>query len=551
MIAATQVALINEEITLYQKELISLQQGIEAQKRKINATAASLKTLNLKYDHAKRLHEAHRRDLSAHERDLADLEELKRRLDEDASTEEEEAVDFLPAIPNQTAQRKAEISFISKNLKEMQEDAQAKYCVQRLSEQHLAAMEHYHNGILNTLSGLKGAFSPIRKVPAECWATIFRYRVEEDFEEYVKKPGNMSIQSTTIVLSHVCYFWRRVVHAERDLWKYFICGPDHAKMAPQIERWKHYTSFEPRSFVFVTNLYARSRSPVSNDGIEMARVAMSSTTHSLHVISGISQVASISTNSLPFNGQLSVTVQVDEPVTPDFIDSLSTCFPAVTNMTFRFKSRLLELNPSIHSKRPFLERLVMDLKDFEPFWVDCYFHERNLRELHVIHNGESALPERARRFLLLEVLGITPPDTEWLRIDRFPVLKHLVLHGPKNRAIISPSLVRLSQHASFHRIKNLEMQNWPLYKPTGTPPWSIMPLVLAIAEKLRHVEIIRCVNSFIEGECLVSLVKLLKDTNASQSPSRLNKVILDHCSGITRRDCEAIASSVEKLVVYV
>jgi hypothetical protein len=78
-----------------------------------------------------------------------------------------------------------------------------------------------------------------------------------------------------------------------------------------------------------------------------------------------------------------------------------------------------------------------------------------------------------------------------------------------------------------------------------------MPLILAIADQLRLLETIRCADSFIEGECLVTLVKRLTDTTTNQSPSKLKKVIVDCCSGITRRDCELIAASVEKRIVYV
>jgi hypothetical protein len=151
----------------------------------------------------------------------------------------------------------------------------------------------------------------------------------------------------------------------------------------------------------------------------------------------------------------------------------------------------------------------------------------------------------------LNVLGITPPDNVWIEALRFPLLRQFVLYGPKTRTLVSPQLTELSKHLDFTLITELGLLNWPMYTPPKEPSWSIMPLILTIVDKLRLVETIRCADSFIEGECLVTLVKLLTDTMTNQSPSKLKMVIVDCCSGITRHDCELVVASVEKLVVYV
>ncbi|KIM21898.1 hypothetical protein M408DRAFT_333207 [Serendipita vermifera MAFF 305830] len=78
-----------------------------------------------------------------------------------------------------------------------------------------------------------------------------------------------------------------------------------------------------------------------------------------------------------------------------------------------------------------------------------------------------------------------------------------------------------------------------------------MPLILAISDKLRSVKVIRCVDSHIDGESLISLVSQLQKTGNNQINSKLSTVVIDCCTGITRVQCEQLAGLVEKLVIHV
>jgi hypothetical protein len=213
-------------------------------------------------------------------------------------------------------------------------------------------------------------------------------------------------------------------------------------------------------------------------------------------------------------------------------------------------AHLPQLNAAVYQRH--IPSLKMDLTIFDPFWIHHYGQLNATEELHILHNGINHLrPLPGYQYTKLCVLGITPPDTVWMETVGFPLLRQLVLYGPKTRTLVSPQLIRLSQHSAFPQIRELGLLNWPRYTPPDAPSWSIMPLILAIADQLRLVETIRCADSFIEGECLVALVGRLMDTTTNQSPSKLKVVIVDCCSGITRRDCELIVASVEKLIVLV
>jgi len=78
-----------------------------------------------------------------------------------------------------------------------------------------------------------------------------------------------------------------------------------------------------------------------------------------------------------------------------------------------------------------------------------------------------------------------------------------------------------------------------------------MPLVLNVADQLRGIETVRCVNSFIEGDRLVTLIKELKGNIEGQEPPRIRGVVINSCSGITQNDCDAMATCLEKLVIYI
>ncbi|KIM22056.1 hypothetical protein M408DRAFT_333106, partial [Serendipita vermifera MAFF 305830] len=78
-----------------------------------------------------------------------------------------------------------------------------------------------------------------------------------------------------------------------------------------------------------------------------------------------------------------------------------------------------------------------------------------------------------------------------------------------------------------------------------------IPLILAISDKLRSVKVIRCVDSHVDGESLISLVSQLKKTGGNQISSQLKTIVLDCCTGITLVQCEQLAGLVEKLVIHV
>ncbi|CAG7849680.1 SubName: Full=Uncharacterized protein {ECO:0000313/EMBL:CCA73678.1} [Serendipita indica DSM 11827] len=76
-----------------------------------------------------------------------------------------------------------------------------------------------HRGELQALvDNIQSCFHPIKKVPSEVWAEIFRLRVEEDDQLFLAS-GSEDRRSTTFTLSHVCQPWIKVVHETPELWR--------------------------------------------------------------------------------------------------------------------------------------------------------------------------------------------------------------------------------------------------------------------------------------------------------------------------------------------
>jgi hypothetical protein len=526
-----ELALVQEEISRREEELSALEARLRAEGEQLRSYETTAKTLIVKIDYAKRR-------LASQERYLADLLDLKKQLDQAGGT-----LDETEPASDEIVRHQDEIATLAPKIKQMIEELHTKKLVHNAFRTYLEVLESHKKPLLDLLNGLKVAFRPIHTVPVKVWASIFRFRLEDDFRCYLKTSGGSNARHNPLTLAQVCSLWRAVVHTEKDLWRYFIFGLRRIADPVQLDIWKHFGSFNSGSSILLTSLDKATLFVANNNP---AVLILSPT--SAHVFSrGYNQSIP---STLPFNQANSLTIEMDFSPTLQFMEGATSAFPKATSITIICSAHLPQLNTNLYMRQ--VTSLKMDLTTFSSFGINYYGHICFVEELHILHNGVNhLLRHHGFEYYKLRVLGITPPDTVWVETVRFPLLRQLVLYGPKTQTLASPRLTKLSQHPCFHRISELSLLNWPMYTPPNAPSWSIMPLILAIADKLRLVETIRCADSFIEGECLVTLVKLLTDTTVNQTPSKLKMVIVDRCSGITQRDCELIAASVEKLVVYV
>jgi len=523
-----EVAFVQEEISRREEELSALEARFLAERKRLNSYEMTAKALSGKINYAMR-------QLAAQEGYIADLLDLKKHLDQAGET-----LDETETVSDEIVHHQEEIITLAPKIKQMIQELHAKKLIHNASKIYLEALESHRKPLVDLLGRLKLAFSPIHTVPAEIWANIFRLRLEDDVRCYLKAPSVANIRQTPLRLAQVCSFWREVVHTEKALWRYLMYSLRRISDPAQVEIWKHFVSFNSGSPTLLASLdeVAPSANPL----------VLTPSPTSVRVVSRDSNRPIPGT--LPFNQANSLTVEMDLSPTLEFMNGVSSAFPKVTSLTIICSAHLRLLFANLYTVP--VASLKMDLTTFNSFGINQFAHVDFVEELHILHNGVNRLaPHAPDSYKKLNVLGITPPEDVWMGSLRFPLLRQLVLYGPKTQTLTSPQLINLSQHPDFHRIRELGLLNWPMYTPRNGLSWSIIPLILAVADHLHLVETIRCVDSFIKGECLVTLVKRLTDTTANQSPSNLKTVIIDCCTGITRRDCELIAASVEKFIVYV
>lgn len=417
-----------------------------------------------------------------------------------------------------------------------------------IAKDRLVNLKGYKEGASLIIQKLKSVFSAFYVIPEEVWVEIFLLCVHYDAAHFFASSGATRARNTALILSQVYSPWRRIVRAESGIWCNFMSTSSQLTSTSQMECWKQFLSVNPGSIDLTINCASSSLvTPPSSLGPHPAVYAQ---LNSLHLLICDNNLPNI--DALPREVRAPLILHLKQVPTTEFFDKINHHFSLITNLTIISSENLPCLSPAFNHRSSPISTLKLDLTTFDDIGIGYYSNLLGVRELHIRHKGICTLQKYpAFESENLTVLGITPPDVVWIELVKLPVLHRLILYGPRSQTLEALSLASLVQHPDFHRVHELELQDWSRYTPANGASWTIIPLVLEIRDSLRMVEIIRCVDSFIEGECLVALVRLLKDTNANSIPSRLTTVVIDSCTGITRRDCEQIATLVEKLVVRV
>jgi hypothetical protein len=195
--------------------------------------------------------------------------------------------------------------------------------------------------------------------------------------------------------------------------------------------------------------------------------------------------------------------------------------------------------------------LKLDLNTAISFDMGAYLIQ-SLQELHIKHRGSTTLlsPATPIRLPNLKVLGLTPTDTGFAQLIELPTLQTVILYGLKHVGDSFPSLAQFADIPSVQTIIKLELRDWVPPEDPPMPMWSIVTSLGEIIQKIRSVESLKCIDSFIQGARLVELITTLKRPPNMVS-SKLEHIVIDCCTGITRDQCDAIGQMVEKLEVCV
>jgi hypothetical protein len=225
-------------------------------------------------------------------------------------------------------------------------------------------------------------------------------------------------------------------------------------------------------------------------------------------------------------------------------------FSEISSLEIIIKGHCIPVDSAPSAIGQELVYLKLNMTTFEPFDLTTYLGP-NLEELHIRHDGMDSASRSTTTLQLpqLKVLGVTPLDTDFANSLDLPALKKIILYGPRASEIPTLSLAQFADNPNFKSVRDIEVREWPLFKPKQEEEWCIMKLMGDIVEKMRSVESLRCVGSVIKGSELVKLVSALKDTTETTG-SKLEYVVLDCCTGITRDQSDEVSTLVGKLEIY-
>ncbi|CCA75552.1 hypothetical protein PIIN_09542 [Serendipita indica DSM 11827] len=423
----------------------------------------------------------------------------------------------------------------------------------------IAARKNHRGEIQALVENIQSCFRPIKKIPSEVWAEVFRLRVEDDDQLFLAS-GSEDRRSTAFTLSHVCQPWRKVVHDTPELWRvaHWRAGKDGNVKADMITYMREKAQDQPFTVVAdQCQLYPTSL-PSTQDVLMMSHALQEYTLH-LFANDKDEKLAPPSYQPIFFSPfALVVQVPGQEPLRSTFVyRNLVNSYANVKKLT------LINIFPALAFSEPFRQLTYLKVEtatDARPYNLSQLMVE-SLEELHLSHVRPLNLPFIGHAITLpnLRKLGITPHDHELLKQLRLPALTHLCITYPHHGDGVetSPWLETLIS-ANFTTGLTHLVLDWSYAPLTITPstepntPSSITAATTDMLTVLReiqphamHLEQILFVNGVVSG---AELSRFL-DQVLEESAIIYKKVTLDGCIGFTRAGCERLSQQVEKLRV--
>lgn len=294
----------------------------------------------------------------------------------------------------------------------------------------IAARKNHRGEIQALVENIQSCFRPIKKIPSEVWAEVFRLRVEDDDQLFLAS-GSEDRRSTAFTLSHVCQPWRKVVHDTPELWRvaHWRAGKDGNVKADMITYMREKAQDQPFTVVAdQCQLYPTSL-PSTQDVLMMSHALQEYTLH-LFANDKDEKLAPPSYQPIFFSPfALVVQVPGQEPLRSTFVyRNLVNSYANVKKLT------LINIFPALAFSEPFRQLTYLKVEtatDARPYNLSQLMVE-SLEELHLSHVRPLNLPFIGHAITLpnLRKLGITPHDHELLKQLRLPALTHLCITYP-------------------------------------------------------------------------------------------------------------------------
>ncbi|CAG7850993.1 SubName: Full=Uncharacterized protein {ECO:0000313/EMBL:CCA76139.1} [Serendipita indica DSM 11827] len=520
-------------------------------------------------------------------------------------------LDELKSLPDQTTQLLERIENLERMTLQMKKEPLDWRMELEFHQYDLKQLEIHHKSLGEVINGIKSILSAMRRIPTEIWVKVFDYWVRErDLEaahHSLPSPlllGQVCSSWRQIVLGTPA-LWVRFDIYKPTLWPQSVL--DNLERAKQAAASNdlHYTFFghfnpawghqvqqfhNPYAHAFSTPGHFPGFSTPTNGRIGtptkevFAPVPSSILTGflSTHLHVGISFDFHIYTP--PVNAIKTLTLTGASTGWGSnlkrFLESCSSVEELILENIWLTGSNSLSM--------PNLKRLCFRIDRFEPFDISVFLHSQ-IRDLDIRHNGSDTVElgsSAAPCLTHLRHLAITPHEYPLLTHIMTPNLKSITLYPANQRTAVvisSPGLQSVNEDLNSTLVGSFITSLLPKLQKVGEIKfieWTIqstidcvyvLEKILSVSSLLQHVRFEQChlngpalicliakANSgkIDTEELLATTVPKLDDTNsfslsATCRLKSLAELTLSSCTGLTRGQCDVLASTVGKLNIYV
>ncbi|KAG8816969.1 hypothetical protein FRB91_003920 [Serendipita sp. 411] len=392
---------------------------------------------------------------------------------------------------------------------------------------------------------------PQTRIPGEVWADIFAYHIHNGLIEYIRTSRESFFIPTTFTLSQVCSRWRHIVHDQASLWSYIGFHLERNWKKHRMEAFRFVlekTQGHEITFIATTPPLSTTSSSAgtvditSIDGIRKSNYGFyfRLKRHNIDIQARCSELGfdvpnEVRTYPSILSRGKDIILSGKLPRSP-----IITCVGMVPHSSILDSVGLLHL---------VLLPVAGENIDVTPYLI------QNLSSLAItshrfyrpFNTGETiTLPK-------LKALRITATHEDIMKYVETPSLRNLLLDPPRvcseepEDDYSATSLLRLASTCSV-----VMFCNWiqPSDEDSTKLCHSASSLCLELVKGSPRLTQLGFSNSWINGEQFASSLEVLLG-DSKRTAKSIEKLMLYHCTGITRMDCDKLAELVGRLEVFV
>jgi hypothetical protein len=447
-----------------------------------------------------------------------------------------------------------------------------------LSEASVNELRVCSSNMKPILFEIKRLLSPIRHVPDEIWLQMFHLVQDENLSQRPPLLRPFYI----LLLSQVCRKWRAVALTAPKLWNCIDIipllwwpAPEQAAILEAVKRsngkpmnlfvrlWLQRTwetqalASAKRGRIYIHATESRTYSHLSPEPgytgssradlspIDGSLILRPYSLH-LHTRSDVRATEKIPEN-VPFRDPQSLTIQAAVPRPSAQLREMTSSFNKIRKLV------LVDIWPRILSTTPInlpnLIYLGLDLHSFQPFDISPLLFP-TLQELHIRHDGTGSFQDIAGAVSLpkLHTISVTLHDYQLYSRLIIPMLRILILHSSSPLVEPAKALQHLESGGQYEQLTSIIFNGWSSID-VGPSALDVTKVLFMKSTQLTQLTFNSC---HIDGATLLALLgePIQKSDEASCGVSRIKKITISSCTGITQTDCERIKSQVQKLIVY-